>query len=129
MKHAWRRMKRSLFRSHVFFAFGKKAKKWWPVPESNWGHGDFQSPALPTELTCHIVIADYVYNIYPHMGFVKRFFVFFRFFFCFFAFWPQNNKIRAVFCTARISTLKEITTPCRVCAPHCREVCCASPHH
>ena len=28
-------------------------KKWWPVPESNWGHGDFQSPALPTELTCH----------------------------------------------------------------------------
>ena len=55
----------------------KKAKKWWPVPESNWGHGDFQSPALPTELTCHIVIADYVYNIYPIQEFVKRFFDFF----------------------------------------------------
>ena len=23
---------------------------WWPGPESNWGHADFQSAALPTEL-------------------------------------------------------------------------------
>ncbi len=25
--------------------------KWWPDPESNWGHKDFQSSALPTELS------------------------------------------------------------------------------
>ena len=25
--------------------------KWWPDPESNWGHKDFQSFALPTELS------------------------------------------------------------------------------
>jgi hypothetical protein len=24
---------------------------WWPDPESNWGHKDFQSSALPTELS------------------------------------------------------------------------------
>ena len=24
---------------------------WWRDPESDWGHGDFQSPALPTELS------------------------------------------------------------------------------
>ncbi len=24
--------------------------KWWPGPESNWRHKDFQSSALPTEL-------------------------------------------------------------------------------
>lgn len=24
--------------------------KWWRLPESNWGHVDFQSTALPTEL-------------------------------------------------------------------------------
>ena len=33
----------------------RRHKKWWPDPESNWGHGDFQSPALPTELSCHLV--------------------------------------------------------------------------
>ncbi len=27
--------------------------KWWPVSESNQGHNDFQSFALPTELTGH----------------------------------------------------------------------------
>lgn len=26
-------------------------KYWWPVSESNQGHADFQSAALPTELT------------------------------------------------------------------------------
>ncbi len=25
--------------------------RWWPVSESNQGHSDFQSLALPTELT------------------------------------------------------------------------------
>ena len=25
--------------------------EWWPDPESNWGHKDFQSSALPTELS------------------------------------------------------------------------------
>ncbi len=30
---------------------GSAVKKWWPVSDSNQGHRDFQSPALPTELT------------------------------------------------------------------------------
>ena len=47
-------MKRSLFRLHFFLPSENKTKKWWPDPESNWGHGDFQSPALPTELSCHL---------------------------------------------------------------------------
>ena len=29
--------------------------KWCPDSESNQGHGDFQSPALPTELSGHIL--------------------------------------------------------------------------
>ena len=33
----------------------RRHKKWWPDPESNRGHGDFQSPALPTELSCHLM--------------------------------------------------------------------------
>ena len=28
-----------------------KRRKWWPEVESNHRHGDFQSPALPTELS------------------------------------------------------------------------------
>lgn len=28
-------------------------KKWWLEAESNHRHGDFQSPALPTELSSH----------------------------------------------------------------------------
>ena len=28
-----------------------KNEEWWPDPESNWGHKDFQSSALPTELS------------------------------------------------------------------------------
>ena len=32
--------------------------KWWPVSESNQGHSDFQSLALPTELTGHYVKKD-----------------------------------------------------------------------
>ena len=31
----------------------KAILKWWPDPESNWGHKDFQSSALPTELSGH----------------------------------------------------------------------------
>ena len=31
--------------------FGLFCLKWWPVSESNQGHSDFQSLALPTELT------------------------------------------------------------------------------
>ena len=27
--------------------------KWWLNPESNWGHRDFQSLALPAELSSH----------------------------------------------------------------------------
>ena len=29
------------------------ARRWCPEPESNQRHGDFQSPALPTELQRH----------------------------------------------------------------------------
>ena len=36
--------------------------KWWPETESNRRHGDFQSPALPTELSgqprCQYVYAE-----------------------------------------------------------------------
>ncbi len=28
-------------------------EKWWPISESNQGHNDFQSFALPTELIGH----------------------------------------------------------------------------
>ena len=28
-------------------------KRWWPISESNQGHTDFQSVALPTELIGH----------------------------------------------------------------------------
>ena len=31
--------------------FNFKLTAWWRDPELNWGHGDFQSPALPTELS------------------------------------------------------------------------------
>ena len=31
---------------------GHCPSKWWQVPESNRGHKDFQSSALPTELSC-----------------------------------------------------------------------------
>ena len=36
---------------HASDGKGKTQKgKWWPGTESNCRHGDFQSPALPTEL-------------------------------------------------------------------------------
>ena len=28
-------------------------------PDLNWGHGDFQSPALPTELSRHVAFATW----------------------------------------------------------------------
>ena len=31
----------------------KSQWKWWPISESNQGHTDFQSVALPTELIGH----------------------------------------------------------------------------
>ena|GEM_PF-1147913 len=37
-----------------FCVFAKrKPQNWWPEVESNHRHGDFQSPALPTELSGH----------------------------------------------------------------------------
>ena len=36
--------------------------KWWPVSESNQGHSDFQSLALPTELTGHLFEGSIVAN-------------------------------------------------------------------
>ena len=35
------------------------ARKWCPEPESNQRHGDFQSPALPTELSGQIFSASH----------------------------------------------------------------------
>ena len=35
-----------------------KENKWCPEAESNHRHGDFQSPALPTELSGQIVYAN-----------------------------------------------------------------------
>jgi hypothetical protein len=40
-------------------------KYWWPVSESNQGHADFQSAALPTELTGHIEGSGLNVNIGP----------------------------------------------------------------
>ena len=31
-------------------------KMWWPLPDSNWGHTELQSDALPTELKSHILV-------------------------------------------------------------------------
>ena len=61
-------------------------QKWWPVPESNWGHGEFQSPALPTELTCHFMLIKITVwcsmcIIYIRFGLLSSpFLLFFRFF-------------------------------------------------
>ena len=67
-------------RSVIFSVF--EAKKWWPVPESNWGHGDFQSPALPTELTCHSIPRCLgmciIYTLFSDLS--NRFWAFFEFF-------------------------------------------------
>jgi len=38
------------------FTYGKG--KWWLNPDSNWGHADFQSAALPTELFSHPLSRD-----------------------------------------------------------------------
>jgi integrase-like protein len=38
--------------------------KWWQDPESNRGHKDFQSSALPTELSCHYTLEQRVTLIY-----------------------------------------------------------------
>jgi hypothetical protein len=36
---------------------------WWRNPESNWGHKDFQSSALPTELFRLITKGIYMINL------------------------------------------------------------------
>ena len=33
--------------------FRPSLQRWWRDPELNWGHADFQSAALPTELSRH----------------------------------------------------------------------------
>ena len=55
-----------------------KQKKWWPLPGSNRGHMDFQSIALPTELSCHILSTKLFplgmfFNISPIFYFSSRF--------------------------------------------------------
>ena len=42
------------FSGFMFFWPNFGQKKWWPDPGSNRGHKDFQSFALPTELSRHI---------------------------------------------------------------------------
>lgn len=34
--------------------------EWWPISESNQGHADFQSTALPTELIGHFCEAEII---------------------------------------------------------------------
>ena len=61
-------MKYYLILSHIYRITRDKEKtpgvqgfsknKWCPVPESNQRHGDFQSPALPTELTGHVHLVE-----------------------------------------------------------------------
>ena len=34
---------------------------WWPLPDSNWGHTELQSDALPTELKSHVPEGNSVY--------------------------------------------------------------------
>jgi hypothetical protein len=35
----------------------------WRLPESNWGHTDFQSVALPAELKRHFLMAKFKFKI------------------------------------------------------------------
>lgn len=42
-----------ILRGLIAFLPLAKATIWWPEVESNYRHGDFQSPALPTELSGH----------------------------------------------------------------------------
>lgn len=46
--------------------------KWCLEAESNHRHGDFQSPALPTELSRHLVVTGRIMLIFVPL--VKRFF-------------------------------------------------------
>ncbi len=51
---------------HIFRVIRKelntKQKEWWRDPESNRGHKDFQSSALPTELSRQMKIIDSTKN-------------------------------------------------------------------
>jgi hypothetical protein len=38
--------------------------RWWPISESNQGHSDFQSLALPTELIGHLLEAESIDKSY-----------------------------------------------------------------
>ncbi len=40
-----------------------KGFRWWRNPESNWGHKDFQSSALPTELFRQITKRGVMINL------------------------------------------------------------------
>ncbi len=60
-------------------------KKIWSETESNRRHGDFQSPALPTELPDHVLSKDYTYLIYRVNMSIKNFFVPLLFFCIFFS--------------------------------------------
>lgn len=51
--------------------------RWWPVSESNQGHSDFQSLALPTELTGHVKRAEF-YSFVSKKELIGHFFNFFH---------------------------------------------------
>ncbi len=65
-----------VFSIHKSLYINELKQKWWPDPESNWGHGDFQSPALPTELSCHLMLL----NKHPFSFFSSSILKKFRFF-------------------------------------------------
>ena len=75
-----------------------EAKKWWQDPGSNRGHGDFQSPALPTELSRHsrgsaslaIGLACCFITLVLFFKIANFFMVFFAFF-AFFALFSTNG--------------------------------------
>ncbi len=60
-------------------------KEIWSETESNRRHGDFQSPALPTELPDHVLSKDNTYLIYRVNMSIKNFFVPLLFFCVFFS--------------------------------------------
>ena len=44
-------MKNTKSEPKVSHDIGRDRERWWLEPESNWRHKDFQSSALPTELS------------------------------------------------------------------------------
>ena len=89
------------FLASCFFALISRQKKWWPLPGSNRGHMDFQSIALPTELSCHILYTNrsrlvcyLIYHLFLTFqgDFAKK-----TYFFTFFTVFFQDSSLFADF--------------------------------